>query len=175
MLRVRPYRPADRDACLAIFDSDCPRFLHPEERPGFAAWLDSLQGTYLVIEEDGGVIGCGGYALEEDGVTLTLTWGLLHADHHGRRLGDLLLLERLARALDECDATHSKLGTTELIEPFFERVGYRRVSKTPDGWGPGLDRVDLRLEFTPETAADLRRRRAAVRERHGLDRQGAGS
>lgn len=168
MLRVRTFEPADRDGCLAIFDSNCPRFLHTEERPGFAEWLAAPQGTYLVIEEDGAVIGCGGFALEDDQVTLTLTWGLLHAAHHGRRLGELLLLERLVRSLDTCDATHSKLGTTRMIEPFFGRVGYRRVSETPDGWGPGLDRVDLRLEFTPEVTADLRRRHAAVRERHGL-------
>ena len=169
MLRVREFTPTDREACLAIFDSNCPRFLHPEERPGFDEWLGALQGTYLVIEEDATVIGCGGYAMEPDGQTLTLTWGLLHADHHGRKLGELLLIERLARSLDECNAKHSKLGTTPMIEPFFERVGYRRVSETPNGWGPGLDRVDLRLEFTPEVAADIRQRRVAARERLGLD------
>jgi hypothetical protein len=65
-MRVREYTTGDRDACLAVFDSNVPRFFTPAEREEYAAFLDApLPGPYLVVEDEAGVVvGCGGYALE---------------------------------------------------------------------------------------------------------------
>ena len=162
MASLHPYSPVDREACLAIFDSNCPEFMHPDERSEFEDWLSNLDGTYLVLEVDGEIVGCGGFAVEAEEQRLTLTWGLVHGDHHGRHLGALLLLERLIRGLDAGGATHSQLGTAPLTEAFFARVGFESIARTPDGWAPGLDRVDMRLEFTPEAASQLRRQLAQL-------------
>lgn len=173
MLQFRPYVPNDLPVCLAIFDSNCPGFLHPDERIVFEAWLAALEGTYLVLEQGSEVIGCGGYAVEPEEGVLTLTWGLLHARRHGRGLGELMLLERLWRGIEGGDAACSELATSPRTEPFFARVGYRRVDCFVDGWAPGLDRVDMRLDLTLEVVNDLDRRRAAARERHGMVMGGA--
>ncbi|MDB5218237.1 MAG: family N-acetyltransferase, partial [Myxococcaceae bacterium] len=39
---LRPYEPADRDACLVVFDSNVPAFFAPHEREGFASFLGDL-------------------------------------------------------------------------------------------------------------------------------------
>ncbi|HEX8430709.1 MAG TPA: hypothetical protein VF625_05455, partial [Longimicrobium sp.] len=63
-MRVRDYTTADRDPCLAVFDSNVPDFFVPAERGEFAAFLDALPGPYLVVESAAGtVVGCGGYAV----------------------------------------------------------------------------------------------------------------
>jgi len=165
MPTLRDYTTRDRAACLAIFDSNCPGFMHPDERREFEAWLAEPEGSYFVLVEHGDVVGCGGFAIEAEEPRLTLTWGLVHADHHGRRWGALLLLERLLRGFDAGGATHSQLGTTPAVEPFFARVGFRRIGHIPDGWAPGMERIDMRLELDTQTVADLRRRHAELLER----------
>lgn len=167
MLAFRTYTASDRAACLCIFDSNCPDFMHPDERAEFEGWLAHHEGTYLVLEDEGAVMGCGGFVVEQDEPRLTLTWGLVHRAQHGRRRGELLLLERLVRGAEAGGATHSQLGTAPLTEAFFERVGFRRTGLAPDGWAPGLDRVDMRLELDEATVSDLRRRLAALRDRFG--------
>jgi hypothetical protein len=121
-----------------------------------------------VLQVEREFVGCGGFVVEDEGECLTLTWGLVHGDFHGRRWGDLLLLERLVRGLNASGATHSQLGTAPRTEAFFARVGYRTVARIPDGWAPGLDRVDMRLDFTPEVAADLRQRLRDLRLQLGV-------
>ncbi len=158
MLRFRPFEPNDRDACLAIFDSNSPGYLHPDERGLFETWLKAPEGTYLVLEDGDEVIGCGGYVLETETRLLSLTWGLLRADHQGRHLGALLLLERLLRGIDHTEADGSRLATTPRVESFFARVGYRRTDFIADGWGPSLDKVEMRLDFDPAILANLRNR-----------------
>jgi hypothetical protein len=49
---VRPYSSADRPACLAVFDSNTPRFFHPGERRNFETFLDAPFCSYLVVEHD---------------------------------------------------------------------------------------------------------------------------
>jgi len=165
MPSLHPYTPADREACLAIFDSNCPEFLHADERPDFESWLSKPEGTYLVLEMNHEIVACGGFAVEPEAPCLTLTWGLVHGDYHGRRLGTLLLLERLVRGLDAGGTTHAQLGTAPLTEAFFARVGFKSLTRTPDGWAPGLDRVDMRLEWTPESSSKLRRQLTDLRAR----------
>lgn len=168
MPHIRPYSPQDREGCLAIFDSNCPEFMHPDERAEFEAWLEAPNGSYLVLEVEREIVGCGGFVVEAEDERLTLTWGLVHGDCHGRRWGDLLLLERLVRGQAEGGANHSQLGTAPRTEAFFARVGYRTIARVPDGWVPGLDRVDMRLDFGPEVAADLRHQLEELRLRLGV-------
>lgn len=61
MQTVRPYAASDRDACLALFDGNTPRFFDPSERAGFAAWLEASTQPYLLIERSGRIVACGGH------------------------------------------------------------------------------------------------------------------
>ncbi|WP_180977368.1 hypothetical protein [Janthinobacterium sp. ROICE36] len=53
MQTVRSYQASDREACLAIFDGNTPRFFDASERAGCAAWLEESKQPYLLIERDG--------------------------------------------------------------------------------------------------------------------------
>ncbi|MER3443335.1 MAG: hypothetical protein C4342_00980 [Armatimonadota bacterium] len=52
----RPYQPHDREACLAVFRSNVPRFFAPHEEREFAGFLDELPCTYFVLEAAGEVL-----------------------------------------------------------------------------------------------------------------------
>ena len=154
-MRVRGYTPADRSACLAVFESNVPRFFVPPERAEFAAFLDGpLPGPYLVVEDDAGVVvGCGGYAVNPGTGVADLCWGMVASDRHGTGLGRLLLDARLERAragaVDEI-----ALHTSQHTRGFYERRGFRTERVVPDGYAPGLDRCDMRLRLRERVAGD---------------------
>lgn len=145
-IRVRDYAPADRDACLAVFDSNLHAFFDPAEREDFAAFLDRRPGPYLVIEDgEGRVVGCGGYAVEPGTATADLCWGMVAREHHRTGLGELLLDLRLRRIRAEPAVRDVALNTSQHTRGFFERFGFVTERVVPDGFGPGLDRCDMRL------------------------------
>src|SRR5581483_6270996 len=98
-MHIREYHPADREACLAILEGNTPDFYLPHEEADFSVFLDRLQCRYFLIEDEAGIIACGGYHIEEDTGTATLDWGMVSRERHRRGLGRLLLLARLFHLL----------------------------------------------------------------------------
>ena len=47
-LQFAPYADGDREACLALFDANCPTFFAPNERADYAAFLDQCPPDYQV-------------------------------------------------------------------------------------------------------------------------------
>lgn len=145
MMIARPYDVADREACLALFDSNVPRFFDPSERAGFADFLDRNRPPYQVIERDGRVVACGGHAVEPDGRTASLCWGMVAQGLHGQGLGRMLTEARLAAARAEPGVTSVRLDTGRHTTGFYERFGFVIEQVVKDGYAPGSDRHDMRL------------------------------
>lgn len=145
MDRARPYVAADRAACLALFDSNAPRFFDPSERAGFERFLDEMRRPYQVIEREGRVVACGGHAVEPDGRTVSLCWGMVEQGLHGQGLGRRLTGARLAAARAEPGVTAVRLDTGQHTTGFYERFGFVIERVVRDGYAPGSDRFDMRL------------------------------
>jgi ribosomal protein S18 acetylase RimI-like enzyme len=147
---ARAYRSTDRAACMAVFDSNVPVYFLAEERALFTDFLDALPGPYLVMENsDGGIVACGGWALDEGGARADLCWGMVHASVQGRGWGRRLTRLRIEGARHEPGIREIALSTTQRTEGFYLRFGFRTRRTVPDGYGPGLDRCEMRLAFDP--------------------------
>lgn len=122
-----------------MFEANTPAFFDPSERAEFAGFLHD-PGAYLVLTDGRVVVGCGGIA--PCGTTATLTWGMVARDRHRQGLGLQLLQARvdLARA---AGMTALSCETSQHSRGFYERQGFRVTSFTPDGFGPGLDRIAM--------------------------------
>jgi len=137
---LRPYTAADRAACLAIFDSNIPGFFAPDERAGFAAYLDGAGARYLVLADaDGAIVGCGGFGIRADGTTAILRWRMVLATHHRRGLGRQLTLARLRLAVADRAIARVVLYTTGQTADFYRRLGFRDTAVLAEHYGPGLD------------------------------------
>lgn len=146
-VEIRPYLPRDRDACLAVFDSNAPEFFTVGQRPAFEDFLDGtdLDGTtraYFVMEQDGAILGCGGYVLGN--ADAHLMWGMIHRDWHKRGLGRLLLMFRL-REIGKAGAAMVRVEAPTRIAPFFERLGLKTVRAA----GPGHVEMAMKLNVCP--------------------------
>jgi len=142
---IRPYEVADRAACLAVFEANVPRYFRSSERREFEDFLEELPGPYFVLEAEGEIVGCGGYALAEEGRRADLCWGMIHRDHHGRGLGKQLTRRRIDEALARPTVEEVVAQTSQLTRGFYQSLGFQTVEVEPDGFAPGLDRCEMRL------------------------------
>jgi predicted GNAT family N-acyltransferase len=147
MINTRPYTALDLQACLRLFDGNVPKFFDPSERQSFATFLQdqSLNTAFLVIENNGVVIACGGHVLEDDGQTAGLCWGMVDQSLHGQGLGRLLTEARLQAIRKQPAIQRVRLDTSQHTHAFYARFGFTVERVETDGYGPGLDRMDMVL------------------------------
>jgi N-acetylglutamate synthase-like GNAT family acetyltransferase len=144
---LRPYLPADRDDCLRLFDSNTPRFFDSGDRRKFEEFLNEQHRSYFAMEHDGAIIGCGGFAIEPDKTAARLVWGMVRADSHKLGLGRYLLLFRLREITKVGGIERVHLDTSQHSAPFYEKQGFKVSRTVKDGYGPGLDRVEMVMKL----------------------------
>jgi len=145
---IRAYLAADRDACLSVFDSNTPDFFQPGERGDFEEFLDGSSRSYFVMEHDGAIAGCGGFYITADTATARLAWGMVRRDWHRRGLGRFLLLFRLREITKAGNSQMVLLATSQHSAPFFQSQGFKAVSIAKDGYGAGMNRVEMSMKLS---------------------------
>ena len=149
---IEPYGPEHRRTCLALFDSNVPRFFRAEERGEFERFLDALPGPYLVGRLDGKVIAAGGYAEDGRGTgSWILCWGMVASRLRNQGFGRMLLDARLAALNELAGFRQVRINTSQHTRGFFERFGFHVTEIEQDGFGPGLHRYAM--SFGPEACA----------------------
>lgn len=140
----RRYASADRDTCLRLFDAMCPKYFAPNERADYEAFMTDADGDYQVCLVEGQVTGAYG-VLAEGPTGLALRWILIAPEHHGHGLGSAIMHRVVAAVRARGPSARLYIGASHLSAPFFARFGARELLTTPNGWGPGMHRVDMEL------------------------------
>ena len=157
-MELRAYIASDKDRCITLFKSNCPKFFAPEELDPFILWLDHQnQGTptysnsekecyYVLALPNVGVIGCGGFYMVKDENRAQLAWGMVHADFHKMAYGTALYKyrqEQIHKLKPDCNIT---LGTSQYSYSFFEKMGYKIDTIVEFGYGKEIHRYDMHKE-----------------------------
>lgn len=142
-LEIRPYLAADRQACLAIFRSNLPRYFDPSELPEFEEFLAQSTQDYFVAQRGGVVLACGGCYVR-DGVGY-LSWGMVSRAHHHAKMGTALLAWRVDLVFSQPDIAEIRIDTSQHTAGFFARHGFQTTRQTADGFGVGIDQVSMSL------------------------------
>ncbi|MBB6506433.1 putative GNAT family N-acyltransferase [Sphingomonas endophytica] len=147
--RVRAYDAADRAACLALFDGNTPTFFAAGERSDFAGFLDAHAASWAfqVVERSGAIVACGGHRAAADGETAGFCWGMVDRAQHRTGLGRILTQARLDAARATPGVRQVRLDTSQHTQGFYARFGFVVERVVPDGYSPGLDRVDMLLRW----------------------------
>ncbi|HKR75059.1 MAG TPA: GNAT family N-acetyltransferase [Rhodanobacter sp.] len=132
---------ADTAACLGLFDGNCPEFFAPNERADYAAFLGSRPAGYELCLVDGRVAGA--FGLADDGLGCKrLNWILLDPGSQGMGIGSAIM--RRVEALSHASGSALvRIAASHKSAPFFARFGAVVLATMPDGWGPGMHRVDM--------------------------------
>jgi ribosomal protein S18 acetylase RimI-like enzyme len=148
MMLFRPYNLADKPACSAIFASNIPKYFAPHEQAEFDSFLDEPECTYFVVEdEDGLIVGCGGYYINTQRRVGALCWGMVANDQHHLGIGRYLLNERLRAMCREGLADVVVIDTSQHTAPFFQKAGFVTNRIIPDHYGPGLHSYQMSLQL----------------------------
>ena len=148
-MNIRPYNKDDLSECLAILTSNVPEYFVAGDRQELTDFLTNSEDPYLVGEQDGKLVACGGWYVNNDGIG-GLTWGMVSKPFHAQGLGEQLLQYRL-QCLRQHGKCHTiKINTAQVVQGFFARHGFKVVEITPDGFGPGLDWVVMTLDLSEE-------------------------
>jgi ribosomal protein S18 acetylase RimI-like enzyme len=140
-VELRPYLSADRDSCLAVFDSNAPGFFDPCARGEFEEFLDRRNCSYFAMEHEGAIVGCGGYAIERQKALARLVWGMVRSDSHKLGLGRYLLLFRLREITKAGGVQTVHLETPRHSALFYEKQGFKIIGIGKD------DRVEMTMKL----------------------------
>lgn len=151
---IRPYNDTDKEACIAAFKSNIPKYFAEHELPDFESFLDTFKTrrfyadtnrrtSYFVVEVNERVVGCGGFGDKDNTNTLTLAWGLIHKDFHKHGLGISLLEYRLQEIKKHYPGEPVYIDTTQHTYQFFEKYGFKVTKITRDFYFEGMHRYDM--------------------------------
>lgn len=146
---LRPYRQADRDGCLALFDANAPEHFGLNERPAFAAYLDAGPGHFRVIEDQGTLLACGGIELFPERGEAEFRWVMAVPAARGLGYGKQLMLESADHLHKHTAIRCILVYTTPASAGFFRKLGFpaETVRTERDYWTDGLDLELLRLRL----------------------------
>ncbi len=141
----KPYTAADGAVCLDIFDANCPTYFARNERDDYIDFLDSDTGRYEVCVVDNRIVGA--FGLYGKGLTTrTLRWILIDPGSHGLGIGSAIM-DRVVCLGNASELKYLTIAASHLSEPFFARIGAVTKATTKNGWGPGMNRVDMELHL----------------------------
>ena len=143
-ITFRDFQSADRAACLALFDANCPEFFAANERADYLAFLHLAPAGYEVCLQGAAIVGAFGLILDQRAASLR--WILFDPKWQGRGIGTRTM-RRVLEAAAARGATALLIAASHRSEPFFVRFGAGRVKYTADGWGPGMHRADLVIQL----------------------------
>ena len=139
----RPYSPSDLDACLALFDANCPEFFAPNERADYLQFLQNSPNGYELCLLNGEVAGAFGL-MGKAGPRRSLNWILLDPKFHGRGAGRAIMQRVMALAAS-IGVEVVDIAASHKSAPFFAKFGAVSLRVIDNGWGPGMHRVDMEL------------------------------
>ena len=142
-ISFRPYSTLDREACLALVDSNCPQFFAPNERGDYETFLDHAPRGYEVGLLARRVVGAYGLTAYLSG-NHRLNWILVDPNVRGLGIGSMMMSRIVAQASALC-VKRIEIAASHLSASFFARFGAIMVAETKHGWGPGIHRHDMAL------------------------------
>ena len=141
----RGYLSTDKAACLELFDANCPEYFAPNERKDYENFLAANPENYELCFVARPLVGA--FGLMHDGaVDRNLRWVLLEPSSQGLGIG-AMIMELVILNASESGARVVNIAASHKSAPFFAKFGSTKVTVTANGWGPGLDRVDMVLKL----------------------------
>lgn len=141
-LRFAPFSLDDLDACMALFDANCPDYFAANERADYFAFLEGSPKGYQVGRLDSRVVAAFGLSDVALADSLRLSWIMVSPNVKGVGVGDAMM-QRVQKVARSNRVSTIEIAASHLSAPFFAKYGALQTQYTVDGWGAGMHRVDM--------------------------------
>jgi GNAT superfamily N-acetyltransferase len=142
----RTYQSADRDACLALLDENCPEFFAPNERADYETFLDAALDGYRVCVAESRIAAAFGVIATRHPTRVRLVWILVAKNWQRRGVGRAIMADVL-RVAQEAQAECVDIAASHKSAPYFAKFGAEETRRLTDGWGRGMHRVDMEMKL----------------------------
>lgn len=136
---IRAYTNSDRDSVMELLRLNTPEYFAPEEKQDLIYYLDNHIESYYVAEEDGKILGCGGFNLSDDAQYMRISWDIVHPESQGKGVGSKLTQYRIDRIKEHDGIQMISVRTTQLVYKFYEKFGFQVKETAKDFWAKGFD------------------------------------
>jgi ribosomal protein S18 acetylase RimI-like enzyme len=136
---IRLYSPADKEQVLQLFRLNTPKYFDASEEQYLLYYLDYEAEQHYVTEQQGKIVGCGGYAFSEDGHTGKICWDFFHPDQQGKGLGKILVEFRIAKMKENKEVKTISVRTSQMAFRFYGKLGFELKEVVKDHWAEGFD------------------------------------
>jgi hypothetical protein len=146
MLISVPYQTAHQAPLITIFRQNSPKYFDPEDEASFVDFLNRFTDqnfrTYFLNDQ---IIGCGGHYTtpHKHGIAWVLFSPHSFGARHLMRYVRWIFRDIVNRIKAENVLLPIEIATTQLMAPLFSRFGFTVTSVKPNGFGPGLDEVQM--------------------------------
>lgn len=140
---IRAYQASDFDQVIRLFLLNTPQYFCPPEQQDLESFLKDELEYYYVAAEGTDILACGGCNVE--GQTGWLSWYMVHPSHHGRGLGRMLAEHNLKILERNEQVTGIQVRTSQLVYPFYEKLGFELYETKDDYWGKGMHLYKMKL------------------------------
>jgi len=137
-ITIRPYISSDKETVLQLLQLNTPTYFSPEEENDLISYLDHEIESYFVLDLSGQVVGSGGINFSNDNTIGIISWDLLHPDFQRKSLGSKLLNYRIDLLKNNSAIRQIKVRTSQLVYPFYEKLGFKLVEVVDDYWAVGF-------------------------------------
>ena len=146
LVNIRPYHMNDQPQLLELLRLNTPHFFDPSEEKEFLEYLQQDSENYFIIEEANNVIGSGGFNYGFDhGKTARISWGIVHPDWHGKKVGKKLTQFRISEIKKRPEVEKIIVRTTKVVHGFYQKQGFELEKIVKDYWAPGFDLYQMKM------------------------------
>jgi [ribosomal protein S18]-alanine N-acetyltransferase len=114
------------------------------QNKGIPAYPPSVADYFFVLETDK-VIGSAGFYVLAAEKRAHLTWGMVDGNLHNQGYGKLLFQYRVNKITEQYPGFKITLGTSQYTYKYYEKLGMKTETITPNGYGNNYDKYYMRL------------------------------
>jgi [ribosomal protein S18]-alanine N-acetyltransferase len=141
-MTIRPYTPLDDPAVLELLRLNTPQYFAESEKADLIDYMANHIDHYYVVEIDNVIMGCGGFNIAPDSKRGVLSWDIIHPEAQGKGVGTALAKFRIAE-MQKLGVPEIGVRTTQLVYPFYEKMGFTLKEVVEDHWAEGFDLYDM--------------------------------
>tara|TARA_Y100000385_G_scaffold168296_1_gene174298 strand:- start:203 stop:658 length:456 start_codon:yes stop_codon:yes gene_type:complete len=144
-LKFQKYIASKFEECLELFELNCPAYFAEEEREDYRKFLQHDKDIYLLGYENDSLACC--FGITEHNIDLcSLSWIMVQPNRHKNGFGNEMMSYFINYAKETIKKT-ALISTSQHANKFFEKYGAREIAFKENGWGRGMHKIDMRIDF----------------------------
>lgn len=142
---IRPYTHTDKPELIALLKLNIPKYFAEAEEADFIEYLEQHLEDYFVVEEAGVIVGAGGINYFPDEKLARISWDVVHPEYQGKGIGSRLTQHRINHIKTYTSINLVVVRTTQLVYPFYQKMGFTLVKTEKDYWAEGFDLYEMHM------------------------------